>query len=181
MQSKSTFIGLAVLLFCIPVLGADSGPITHLDTTKGNPGHHMITYVTIVEADKSRQKTVAVFLIHSEEQDLVYRYHVKGKSVTLELVAEASFAIPKKDDPDFTMTVVHVTEAQYEKSKEIIEEHIEKTILSETPEIRFYNCISEVLAACGMRIPYRSRYRPPNLVQWVGDIPAYSRDIVFKD
>jgi hypothetical protein len=181
MQLKITFIGLVGLLFCTLATGVDSDAITHLDTTKGNPGNYTITYVTIVESKKPVQKTVAVILHLSEEQELVYRYEVREKSIALELITEAPFAIPKKDDRDFTMTIVRVTEAQYEKSKNIIKTHIEKTIQSETPEIRFYNCISDVLTACTMRIPYRSRYRPPNLIQWVGDIPAYSRDIVSKD
>lgn len=181
MPSTPILIGLTALLLCIPAIAEDSNPIVHLDTTNGNPGKYEIIYVTIIEAKKSPEKTVAVILSQAEEQDLVYAYQVSGKSVTLELLPEATFTVPRADNANFSMTTVNVTEAQYNKSKKIIRTHIEMADETDSPEVRFYNCICEVLKACTMKIPYRSPYRSPNLTQWIGDIPAYSRDIVLQD
>jgi len=180
MQSRFIFIGIVALLTCMPVTGKESSLITRLDTTGGSASRYEVVYVVVNEPKKSLQKTVAVILRQSDEQDLVYVYRKSDRKITLELLTDTSFAIPKKDHLNFTKTTVRVTAAQYDKTKSIITSHFEKGNRVDTPETRFFNCVKDVLKACSMRIPYRSPYRPPNLTQWVGDIPAYSKDIVLK-
>lgn len=149
-------------------------------TTTEKTSNYEILYLSITEADK-KSKTVAVTLSHSEEQQLIYAYEASKEATTLKLHFEDKEVADKLMAPNAIVTTVRVTKAQYKRAKKIITSHIETSDTIDSPEIRFYNCICEVLRACEMKIPYRSPYRPPNLTQWVGDIPAYSRDLVLKE
>jgi hypothetical protein len=170
-------VGCVALFLCIPTSAVESTPTTRLDATEGNPGKHLITYITSVNPNKSPQKTVAVVLSRAGKQKCAYVYRVDGESITLDLVSGAKFTAPMPQDGDaFTKTCVRVTKDQFVNAKKILKSHIKTANKSDSPEIRFYNCISDVLRACDMKLPYRSPYRPPNLTQWIGDIPAYSRD-----
>ena len=153
---------------------------TRLDATTGNPGKYEITYLTIADPKKSPQKTVAVILTHSTRQDLIYAYQIHDKTATLKLLSQTKLGTPKTDNPNLSITTVKVTKAQYQSVKTIIKTHIETADKTDGPEIRFYNCISQVLRACNMKIPYRSAYRAPNPTQWINDIPAYSLDILLQ-
>lgn len=182
MLLKLILLEVATLILCISALALESTPITRLDATDGNPGEHEITYITSVDSNEASRKTVAVILSVSGEQEIAYVYWATKDAVTLELISGTSFAAPKaQDDTKFTLTSVRVTEDQYDNANNLIQKHIETADKSDSPEVLFYNCISHVLRACDMKLPYRSPYRPPNLVEWVGDIPAYSRDKYLKE
>ena len=151
-----------------------------LDATKGHPGSHTITYV-IITRDTSPQKIVTVILNNTQSYELAYQYRVDENTVSLELLENPKLPELHADDTLHAVTAVSVTDVQYAESKRTIETHIREADTTDSPEIRFYNCISEVLKTCGMRLPYRSPYRPPNPVQWIGDVPDYNKDLIPQD
>lgn len=179
MVSKRLLIGAVFISFSLCFADKTEDRIVRLTTTE-NTSNYEILYLSVSEADK-KSKTVAVILSHSEEQQLVYAYEASEEATTLKLHLEDKNVTDKIKAPNTIVTTVRVTKAQYKRAKKIIKSHIKTLNTIDSPEIRFYNCICEVLKACDMKIPYRSPYRPPNLTQWVGDIPAYSRDLVLKE
>jgi hypothetical protein len=173
---------VAVLMICAGDASASSAKKQHLDATGGNVGDHQIVYITATTAKNSANGTALVVLKKSGKQELAYGYYFADSKGVVGMVDEERVAkTSASDNANLVITTVEVTKAQYVATKRIIlkESKIKSDI--DGPTILFYNCIRKVLLACDMKIPYRSAYRAPNPAQWVGDIPAYSRDRVIKD
>lgn len=169
---------LAAWALSLPTVSLAEHTSTNLDASKGDPGAYTITYVIVTIPESPQKKTVAVIVRDGDTPKLSYVYSADGDTVALGLDAE--FAIPEEHsaESDCTLTIVSVSLRQSESATAIIQSHVAEADTSDSPEIQFYNCVSEVLKACDMRLPYRSPYRPPNLIQWVGDIPDYNKDLI---
>ncbi len=176
---------IAVLSFmalcCIRVAAEGGAKIEHLDASRGESGEHQLVYVTNSGSEESIKRTAFVVLHKSGKQELAYGYYVEKGTAKVGLIdSKIIEKVGRVDDSKTVITIVRVSDEQYEETKAIIKTWTEKEEEIDGPSIVFYNSVCQILKACGMKIPYRSAYRAPNPVQWIGDIPAYSRDLVVR-
>lgn len=180
---RSIAIGICLTLAgCVSLVDARTAArIQHFDATDGNMGEYQLVYITKINPELKSQRTALVVLRKSGKHDLAYGYEQGNAQETVGRIDETRVLVAEnKENPAVTISIVNVTEAQYTKTKSIITTHTNKTDQTDGPTILFYNCVSEILRTCNMKVPYRSAYRTPDPVQWIGDIPAYSMDLAIK-
>ena len=155
MRALAIFTCISLVLCCADVHAKRHAKNEHLDATGGKNGDHQIIYITHTNSEIATRGTAIIVLRKSGKQESSYGYHIQEDNAKLGVIDEEKVVkLDKPEDPYTFITTVEVTPEQYPATQKIIK-------------------------ACNMKIPYISPYRPPNPTQFIGDIPAYSRDLVI--